>query len=222
MSVAWIIDALILQVTDCSSTWALFTQLCRMSGILMLVQLLSGHNPIPSIPMFLLQVNSNPWNTRLFSFGNSNLRMIINSRSPTLGPSRWLSYNTGVRNRAEQETKNFIPSFFWGVPSKYTDCEGGYGIWVTLVLFIAIRKTPHHQESSLSQWWHLQLLLTFGKTFRTLKSNLVLWFSCRWIWIWLRIRPPIPSQHGSVSPIQTLKVQTKCWSGIVFFNSLIL
>ena len=29
-----------------------------------------------------------------------------------MGPSRWLSYITGVRNRAEQETEIFIPSFF--------------------------------------------------------------------------------------------------------------
>jgi len=29
-----------------------------------------------------------------------------------MGPSRWLLYITGVRNRAEQETKIFIPSFF--------------------------------------------------------------------------------------------------------------
>lgn len=39
------------------STWALFMQLCRMSGILMLVQLLSCHNPIHSIPTFLLLVD---------------------------------------------------------------------------------------------------------------------------------------------------------------------
>lgn len=29
-----------------------------------------------------------------------------------MGPSRWLSYITGVRNRAEQKTEIFIPSFF--------------------------------------------------------------------------------------------------------------
>lgn len=49
-----------------------------------------------------------------------------------MGPLRWLSYITGVRNRAEQRNRDFHTIIFlcFGVSSKYTDCEGDmeYGL----------------------------------------------------------------------------------------------